>query len=742
MLSRGEGGASRRAFNPMNPDDIARERMLDIPGQTNAVNDLVTDPMAMHSPLLKKSGVGQTLNRSSRHIRQKYLNWNPAQEQSFLQMAKDVKSGVLPPQVLDPVTNAMVENPAFAQFSKLKAEREQSRQLSKAATGSTIQKDFQAGVAAGLNPSQVWNNLIQHKKPWFANNPLGEANTYRLKDEFSNASAKTFQDIVAAKAQKGPGEGTMDVLSALAGSKYDNPNMKDALVAKFKAAGLITPNPKGTGKGDWKALANIHIPADVAGDVTQYGKSFASARVLNPIVDAFDSITNLTKASQTTMLPLTLPTLARNALTEGYVNAIGGAPVSSWKTAVNLRSGDAVESLTRIPAFKGLTPEQATKRFHELAYQFGISQPADRMAANELVGRGAHESTVGAGVIAPLGGKKKSAVESLKGSVPTSLEESNPLNVRGVFGKKETTFAPTRGAQELMHNVDETGRIAAFAGYLEQGFDPAAAAAKAKNMRMDPDKLTGFERQWMKRLVPYYSWLRTSVPGMLGEVAQKPGGAVGASIRATNELRQKDGLIPDYVGEGLALPLGGRQDDGTQRYLSGLGLPFEELNRVASSSATPIATTLQRLMGNLNPLLKLPIEAATNTQLYSGRHLDDLYPRFGSTAADQMIGNSPLGTVARAGSRLADDRKGVSGNLMSLFSPARITDADMNRAAQVQGRRLLEEQLRTDPAIRSVERLYVPPEMAASMSPENLQMLRLYQQLLSRAQAQNAASPR
>ncbi len=196
----------------------------------------------------------------------------------------------------------------------------------------------------------------------------------------------------------------------------------------------------------------------------------------------------------------------------------------------------------------------ATKKFHELAYQFGITHPADKIEAAGIVGRGSHTSDVGAGVLAPLGGAKKTAVESLKGAVPKTLEEANPLNVRGAFGKTETKFAPSRAAQEMMHNVDETGRLAAFAGYLEQGFDPAAAAEKAKAMRMDPDKLTGFEKEWMRRLVPNYSWLRTSVPGMVGEIAQKPGGAVGTSIRATNELRQKEGLIPDYVGEGLALP--------------------------------------------------------------------------------------------------------------------------------------------------------------------------------------------
>jgi hypothetical protein len=708
-----EGGASRRALNPYNQSDLARNELFDLPGGTNAVNDLFVDPLAQASGVLG----GQTLNRSSRNVRQKYLGWNRQQEQSFLQMAKDVKTGVLPEKILDPTTQEMVINPAFEQYAKLRNEKLQSRKLSKMAT-----------KAGGQEIP-------------FADNPLGLMSNYRQADEFSNTAAKTFKDIVAARAGMG-GPDSVDVLTALKDSKYNNPNMKEALVAALQAKGILGPKDK------WAKLAQVTLPADVAADITRYGQSFAKPRELNPILDAFDSATNLTKMSQTTMLPFTIPTLLRNALTEGYTNVLSGAKapgsgvmghVAPWLQAMGLRRGEDVAALGKTGTLAGMTPGDATKKASELMFQYGVTKPADKIEAAGIVGRGSRTSDVGPGVLAPLGGKQKSAIESLKGSVPQSWEEATPWDVRGFNGRTETNFAPARGAQELMHNVDDTGRSAAFLAALQQGYEPAAAAELANKLRMNPDALTGFEKDWMRRLIPYYSWQRAAIPGMLGELAQKPGGVVGRSIRATNELRQKDGLIPDFVGEGLALPLGERQPDGTQRYLSGLGLPFEELNRIANQGPTPIASTLQRMMGNLNPLLKLPIESATGMQLYSGRHLDDLYPRYGSSAIDQLVGASPLATVGRAGSRLLDDRKGVSGNLMGLLSPARLTDADMNRAAQTQGRRLLEEQLRTNPAVRSMERLYVPPEMQGAMSPEELQMLRLYSTLMQRQQAANAA---
>lgn len=747
-----EGGVSRQALNPYNANDLARNELLDLPGGTNAVNDLFQDPLAMLQPY-PRAGVGQNLSKAARNVREKYLNWTRPQELSYLQMHRDLKAGNLPMQVIDPATNALVDNPAYLLYQKLTAEKVQSRKLSKMAS-SGLADQYAAAQQTGSalrTKNQIWDDLVKNKPIPFANNPIGEASTYRLADETSNTAARGFVDILSAKASRGAGDGTVDVLSALKASKYNNENMKDLLVQHFQAAGILKPKEK------WAALKDVHIPGDVAADLTRYGQTFAKPRELNPLLNAFDSVTNLTKASQTTTFPFTIPTLLRNALTEVYVNALGGArgvgenPVMNqlrpYLDAMGLRRGQTVDNLANIPGFAGMNPQQATKRLHELAHQYGVTMPADRAAAAEMVGRGAHTSDVGAGVLAPMGQPQKTALQSAKEGLflsnPDNLgigQRLNPLNIKGVTNVPETTFAPVKAAQEMMHNVDETGRLAAFTAYLQQGFEPAAAAEKAKAMRMNPGSLTGFERDYMKRLVPFYSWLRTAVPGMLGEIAQQPGGIVGRSIRATNELRQNEGFIPDAVGEGLALPLGSRQDDGTQRYLSGLGLPYEELSKIASGNPNPFQRVGQQLLGNLNPMLKGPLESIFGVQAFSGRDLADLRPRYGSTTADQWIANSPLGTLANRASKFADPRKGVSGALATLFSPARITDVDMNRAQEIEGRQLLEQQLRSNPAVRSFERLYVPEEMAGAMSPQDQQLMRLYATMLQRSRERNAAA--
>jgi hypothetical protein len=197
--------------------------------------------------------------------------------------------------------------------------------------------------------------------------------------------------------------------------------------------------------------------------------------------------------------------------------------------------------------------------------------------------------------------------------------------------------------------------------------------------------------------------------------------------------------MPEYLGEGAALPIGGRDPTGNQRYLTSLGLPFEDLHNVAATGPHAIQRTTQKLLAMLNPLIKGPLEMATGKQFYSGRDLADLYARSGSPTAEPLIGMTPLQRPLNVVSTLMDPRKGVIGAATNILSPGRITDVDMTRAAQIQGRRLLEEELRTNPLVGQYQSLYVPAAERGNLSPQDQQLLQLYQTLIQRARATTQA---
>ncbi len=752
-----EFGVDQKFLSSRNQNQLAREDVFkNIPGGTNALNDILSDPLSMVSPL---KTVGPSLPKASANIRSKYFGWSPQTERELAFLNRDWKKGLIPETIAGP--NGPVANPDFERLQELLSVKKQSRSLANIATGD-MGDDLTKRIAAGEKFPDVWKDLTSKKTGLFLNNPLGEMATYRQANAKSNLAAKAFSDLVQSHATTKASDDSVSLLSVIDEGGYGNNNMKTLMLSHFKKKGVI---PKAAGV---QALEKIFVPLDVAEDAKRFGKVFAGPREINPILKAFDSATNLTKASQTTMLPFTIPTLLRNAATELYTNFIGGARnpnaggIMGWiqplLDAHSLRLGGELDNLGGVRAFQNavekidpltgiktteyvpLSAAEQTQRLKELMYQYGVDVPADKLEAASIVGKGSKTSDVGAGVIGPLQEPAKPVGEILKGAIPKSKSEANPLNIRGFGDRMETTFAPTKAAQELMQTVDDMGRKSAFIAYLQQGYDPAVAAAKAKAMRMDPQALTGFEQAVMKRLIPFYSWMRTAIPGMLSEVTQNPGGLVGQSIRATNDIRSNGtGLIPDYIGEGLALPLGGRDEQGNQRFLTGLGLPFEELGRIADNSPTAggsLQRVLQKLLGATNPLIKGPLEFASGTQFYSGRNLDDLFDR---TGFDQVLMNSPLGTVSRTASRFADPRKSVLDAVAGMVSPARINDADMNRARQIQGRRLLEEALRSNPDVRTFEQIYVPAEAQGRLTPQELQMLSLYQTLMQEARAANEA---
>lgn len=716
---------------PHNPNDLKRLTEFDLPGGTNSINDLFVDPIAMVGPS-PANKLGNTLNRASRDVRANYLNWSRADELDYLQLARMKKAGTLPEKIATPA--GIIDNPDYLRFVKKNKVYEQSRTLSKMAS-SWMKDEFAKALPGGLTATnipeaqQLWADLLKRKNIPFANNPLGDVAAYRQRDALSNAKAKTWGDIVSAKATNVPTSDTENVYSILAKAGYDNDNMKNLLLARFENAGLIPRGSKAS------ALADVHVPKGIAADATLTAPVFGMPRELDPALKLYDSATNLTKMSQTTMLPFTLPTLGRNAMTEGFTNLSQGAGLGDIAGAHAARLGQNVTGLDHLPMFKGLTPAEQTKLYHELALQYGVTMPFSKYEKANLIGKAAQDSKSGPGVLGKIGEAHKPVRESLKESLflnnPDNLPlktRMNPLNVKGFGDAPATTFAPAKGGQEVMHAVDDMGRQSAFLAYLKQGYEPAEAASMAQKMRMNPETLTGFERAAMQRLIPYYNWLRSAVPGVLQDVAAKPGGLMGASVRASNAMRENEGVLPDYLGGGLAIPVGGRDADGRQRFVTGLGLPFEEFGKMFDSGPNPWTTVLQRQLGNLNPLLKAPLEMAAGMSFYSGREFDDMRPKFGLSAIDQAIGASPLGTVGRTAERLAS--RGPVETLLGLL-PTRVVSADMNREVNQQ-RDLVTEQLRSNPDVRAFERLYIPPDIQARMSPQEMQLFQLYQSLMQR----------
>lgn len=306
------------------------------------------------------------------------------------------------------------------------------------------------------------------------------------------------------------------------------------------------------------------------------------------------------------------------------------------------------------------------------------------------------------------------------------------------------------------HIVEWMNRATMFRYLRKKGWTIDAAAAKVKELHFDYSELAPAERLVFRRLMPFYRFTRGMVPLALKTLANHPGGVMAKTIQAANAGRGQMATTPDYIGETASIPLG-TSEDGTQRYITGLGLPFED--PLSFLNANPIYDPGGAIQGGLlevgsrlNPLVKAPLEWMTGESFfqrgpYGGRELDDLDPTIGRTLANVagldepvrwpgsegmefVLANSPYSRLATTARQLTDRRKwdylGLPA-LVPFLSGVRISD--VSPAAQDAILRERSGALARDLGAERFVRTYIPEERLASMTPEQRAAAEEYVQL-------------
>lgn len=233
-------------------------------------------------------------------------------------------------------------------------------------------------------------------------------------------------------------------------------------------------------------------------------------------------------------------------------------------------------------------------------------------------------------------------------------------------------------------------------------------------------------------LITGNSWLRQSIPSTVKEVLTEPGGKMAHSIRAAGTAKGSEpGYVPDYLGDGIAMPIGEKDEKGNQRFVSRLGLGFEDIGEL---------TQIKGWLGALNPLLKAPLEMATGRQLFSGRALEDLdsmserYLGTRMPIAENILMNSPASRFLTMARQTLDPRKDALARAINFGTGVKLTDVDTNKAKDVAVRKYAEDLLRGTNGVGMYSRLFVNRDQVANLSPEERALYQLY---LSRAKAKD-----
>lgn len=169
--------------------------------------------------------------------------------------------------------------------------------------------------------------------------------------------------------------------------------------------------------------------------------------------------------------------------------------------------------------------------------------------------------------------------------------------------------------------LEDSSKFSLYMQRRKAGFLPDAAASEVRKYLFDYSDLTDFERIALKGVMPFYTWTRNNLPLQLAMLIQKPGkvnilGHVKRAIESMQEGEPMDEtLLPEWMREGFNIYMGDNPE-GIQKFLRLEGfLPTIDLNYIGKPG--------EKTVGQLNPLIKTPLEIFTNYDFFFKRQLQE-----------------------------------------------------------------------------------------------------------------------
>lgn len=156
--------------------------------------------------------------------------------------------------------------------------------------------------------------------------------------------------------------------------------------------------------------------------------------------------------------------------------------------------------------------------------------------------------------------------------------------------------------------IENHARWAHYIDKLKKGWDPGEAADSVKKFLFDYGDLTDFERGFMKRVFPFYTWTRKNIPLQLEMAIKKPGklavvGKAREAIQAgTPPPRYEEKILPDWIKERLPVRVG-QTPEGQYQYFPLEGwLPAADIMKLGRPGKAALEM--------MTPFLRVPAEMA------------------------------------------------------------------------------------------------------------------------------------
>ena len=180
----------------------------------------------------------------------------------------------------------------------------------------------------------------------------------------------------------------------------------------------------------------------------------------------------------------------------------------------------------------------------------------------------------------------------------------------------------TKHSKELGKWVENHSRFVLAWDGVSKGMDMDAAATRVRKYLIDyADVSTG--DQIMRQIVPFWMWTSRNLPLQIGNMWLNPRAyAIYNTIKRNIRADKEGDVVPQWMREigAFKLPFGNNLYATPDFGFNRVGQQIQELSDP------------QRLLSNVNPLLRVPIELMGGRQLYNNRQFSDKPVQVGNGA--------------------------------------------------------------------------------------------------------------
>lgn len=485
-------------------------------------------------------------------------------------------------------------------------------------------------------------------------------------------------------------------------------------------------------------LKGYYIPRQAKEVLGNYIDVFTGDRGTQKVLETYDRMLSIWKQSVTGVGPGMIGYNIRNLLGDTSNMLLGGFGVRSGK----LSPGAITKSM-------GLGKDAL--RFQSAVRKNGWKAAKEKFSQDviDLYENGIRSGLVGGTQAADEVGKSMSGFEDLLSQGDAG---DRAVSAWGKF--KKTITDPGMKREEMF-------RLANLADHYAQTGSWEEAGKLARLSSLDYNNLTSFEKNVMKRVIPFYSFFRQNLELQLHVLNTKPG-RMAMQQKTLNNIKkvledngatdEDYALLPDWMKEGMGFIMGKKGRD--VNVLTGFGDPTSAINDYIGT--TP-KETITNILSNTAPPIKMAIEIGTGKNMFTGDNIEDDtngfrykdYPdwvkkligfdslervsktgeKYTTYTADPMakylLENLPIvapwNTIAKRGIESADDPV----KMLNLLSGVRIYEKNLDQLQMTRDREVSDElgKLLTDLGVTSERKgVYLDSNLDVN-HPEVVQLL-------------------